>query len=267
MIPTFVTIIILLLVFSKKFREGFLLTLKFLPDYYESLVIKYKESIFKLSILFIITSICVDVLLVIFESIFNIPSTVISNFISDLISAILLLILLNRAIKVLFSKTFFDLFKSKMKIFNSLLMILLSIMLVYGITSITYPIAQLLPTSKIFDEIRIEMLHKPQNHLEAILLFLSISIIPAFIEEIFFRGVLYQTIRRKYGIGFSTFFLTIIFYLFHLDPQMIFFLIIGNLVLCLTYEYTKSLVIPFVIHAGINFSSLLFYMNDVAGKT
>jgi len=267
MIPTFVTIIILLLVFSKKFREGFLLTLKYLPDYYESLVIKYKESIFKLSILFIITSISIDLLLVIVESIFKVPSTITWCFISDLVGAILLLILLRRAIKVLFSQTYFDLFKSNTKIFISFLIIIPSIMLVYGITYITYPISLSLPTSEIFDEIRKEMLQKPQNHFEAILLFFSISIIPAFIEEIFFRGILYQTIRRKYGIGLSTFFLTIIFYLFHLDPQMIFFLTIGNLILCLTYEYTKSLVIPFVIHAGINFSVLLFYMNDVIGKT
>jgi membrane protease YdiL (CAAX protease family) len=140
-------------------------------------------------------------------------------------------------------------------------------MLVYGITYITYPISLSLPTSEIFDEIRKEMLQKPQNHFEAILLFFSISIIPAFIEEIFFRGLIYRNIRRKYGIVFSAFLLTIVFYLFHLDPQMIFFLTIGNLVLCLTYEYTKSLVVPFVIHAGINFSGLLFYMNGLIDKT
>ena len=267
MIPTFVTIIILLLVFSKKFREGFILSLKYLPDFFESLVIKYKESVLKLSILFILTSICIDLLLVIFESIFNIPSTITWDFISNFAGAMLLLILLRRAIKVLFGQTYFDLFKSNKKYFISFVIIILSILLVYGINYITHPISLLLPTSEIFDEIRKEMLQKPQNHLEAILLFLSISIIPAFIEEIFFRGVLYQTIRRKYGVAFSTFLLTIIFYLFHLDPQMIFFLTIGNLVLCLTYEYSKSLVIPFVIHAGINFSVLLFYMNGLIDKT
>lgn len=255
------------MVFSKKFRGGFFLTLKYLPDFFESLVIKYKESVLKLSILFILTSLCVDFLLVIFESIFNIPPTITWDFISDIVGAALLLILLKRAIKVLFGQTYFDLFNSNKKIFISFATVILSIILVYGITYITYPISLLLPTSEIFDEIRKEMLQKPQNHFEAILLFFSISIIPAFIEEIFFRGILYQTIRRKYGIGLSTFFLTIIFYLFHLDPQMIFFLTIGNLVLCLTYEYSKSLVIPFVIHAGINFSVLLFYMNGLIDKT
>lgn len=263
MIPTFVTIILLLLLFSKKFREGFKLTLKYLPDFYESLVIKYKESGFKLIILFVVTSFSIDLLIVIIESIFNVPSTITWNFISDLVGAFLLLILLKRATTVLFGLTFFDLFKSNNKIVISLVIILLSIGLVHGINYITHPISLSLPTSEIFEEIRKEMFQKPQNFFEMVLLFISVSLMPAFIEEILFRGVLYQTIRRKYGIAFSTFWLTIIFYLFHLDPQMIFFLTIGNLVLCLTYEYTKSLVIPFVIHAGINFSVLLFYMNDV----
>ena len=267
MIPTFVSIIILLLVFSKKFRERLKLTLKYLPDFYESLVIQYKESVLKLSVLFVVTSISIDILLVIIESIFKVPSTITWNFILDLVGATLLLILLKRAIKVLFGQTYSDLFKSNKKIFISFIIIILSIILVYVVTYITYPISVSMPTSEIFDEIRKEMLQKPKNFREAVLLFFSASIIPAFIEEIFFRGVIYRNIRRKYGIAFSIFLLTIVFYLFHLDPQMIFFLTIGNLVLCLTYEYTKSLVIPFVIHAGINFSVLLFYMNDVIGKT
>lgn len=138
----------------------------------------------------------------------------------------------------------------------------LSIVLVLGVTYVTYPLALQLPTSEIFKELRQEIFQRPKTDFEFILLVFSISIIPAFIEEIFFRGILYKNFRKKYGITISVLISTTTFYLFHLDPKMIFFLIIGNIVLCLSFEYTKSLVVPFVIHLGINFSSLLFYLNN-----
>ena len=142
----------------------------------------------------------------------------------------------------------------------NIIIVIISIGVVLGLNKITIPIASLLPSFEIFEEIRQEMFIKPKNNFESLLLIFSISIIPAITEEIMMRGILYNIFRKKYSIFITIVILTILFYLFHLDPQMIPFVIIGNIVLCLAYEQTKSLVVPVLIHFGINLSSLLIFL-------
>lgn len=262
MILTFITIIFLLLLFSKKFRESLKAFLKYFPEFYDSLIIRNKDSFFKISLILIVTVLILDTFVEIVFSIFEVPETITWNFLSNFISAAIWLYLLKRVILILFNQNVNDYFKTDFGILKGFSLAILLIGLVLGVSYVTYPIASQLPTFEIFDEIRQKIFQKPKTGFEFILLALSISLIPAFIEEIFFRGVLYKNFRKKYGITISVIILTIIFYLFHLDPQMIFFLIIGNIVLCLSFEYTKSLVVPFVIHLGINFSSLLFFLNN-----
>jgi membrane protease YdiL (CAAX protease family) len=262
MIPTFITIIFLMLLFSKKFREALKSFLKYFPEFYDSLIVKYKDSLFKLSLILIATVFIIDFFIVVAFSIFETPENIFWNFLSDFIGAVILLYLLKRVVAILFNQNLNDYFKIDFGILKSFSLVILSIGLVLLVSYVTYPLASQLPAFEIFDEIRQEIFQKPKTGFDFILIVLSISIIPAFVEEIFFRGILYKNIRKKYGITISVIILTIIFYLFHIDPQMIFFLIIGNIVLCLSFEYTKSLVVPFVIHLGINFSSLLFYLNN-----
>jgi len=262
MIPTFITIIFLLLLFSKKFRESLKAFLKYFPEFYDSVIIKNKDSFLKISLILIVTVLILDTFVVIVFSIFETPETITWNFLSDFISAAIWLYLLKRGISILFNQNVNDYFKTDFGILKGFSLAILLIGLVLGVSYVTYPIASQLPTFEIFDEIRQEIFQKPKTGFEFILLALSISIMPAFIEEIFFRGVLYKNFRKKYGITISVIILTIIFYLFHLDPQMIIFLIAANIALCLSYEYTKSLVVPFVIHLGINFSALLFFLNN-----
>jgi membrane protease YdiL (CAAX protease family) len=188
--------------------------------------------------------------------------TIAWNFLSDFIGAAILLYLLSRATSILYNQNLSVFFKTNLGIIKSFIISILLISLVLGISYVTFPIASLFPTYEIFEEIRAEMIQKPNNNLEFVLLVFSISFIPAFVEEIFFRGILYKTFRKKYGITASIIILTVIFYLFHLDPQMIIFLVFANIILCLSFEWTKSLVVPFIVHLGINFSSLLFYLNN-----
>ena len=263
MIQTFVTILFLLLLFSKKFRESLKSVLKHFPEFFDSLINKNKDSFFKLAVILIVTVFIIDLLVVIIFSIFEILENITWNFVSDFIDAAILLYLLKRVISILFNQNISDYFKTDFGIIKSLSFAILSIGIVLGISYFTYPIASRLPTFEIFEEIRQGLFQKPKNNFEFILLVFSISIIPAFTEEIFLRGVLYKNFRRKYGVTVSVIILTVIFYLFHLDPQMIIFLIVGNIVLCLSFEYTRILVVPFVIHLGINFSSLLFYLNSL----
>ncbi len=262
MIPTFVTIIFLLLLFSKKFRESLKSFLNYFPEYFESLIIKNKDSVIKLSFVLILTVLIAGILIGILFLIFNIPSTITWNFISELIEAIVLLYFFNRAILVLNNHSLTEFFKTNTGFLKSFIISMALIGLVLAIDYVMLPVTSLIPSYEIFEEIRNERFQKPGNGIELVLLVLSISLLPALVEEIFFRGILYKNFRRKYGITVSVIILTIIFYLFHLDPQMIFFLVIGNIVLCLSFEYTKSLVVPFVVHLGINFCALLFHLNN-----
>lgn len=261
MIPTFIAIVFLLLLFSKRFRESFKSFIKYFPDFYKSLIIKNKDSFFKLSAILILTVLIVDTLIVIVFSIFEIPSTIAGNFLSDFIEAIALLYLFKSTTLILYNQNLYGYFKTDISILKNFFVSMVLIGLVVTIDYVLLPVTSLLPSYEIFEEIHKETFQKPANSIEFILMMLSISILPALVEEIFFRGILYRNFRKKYGIIISVIILTIVFYLFHLDPQMIFFLIIGNIVLCLSFEYTKSLVVPFVIHLGINFCSLLFYLN------
>lgn len=261
MIPTFITIIFLLLLFSKKFRESLKSFLFYFPEYFESLIFKNKDSVIKLSVILILTVLITGILIGIVFLIFNIPSTITWNFISDLIEAIILLYFFNRAVLVLNNHSLTEFFKTNSGFLKSFIISIALIGMVLAIDYVMLPVTSMLPSYEIFEEIQQETFQKPENSFELILLVLSISLLPALVEEIFFRGILYKNFRRKYGITISVIILSIIFYLFHLDPQMIFFLITGNIVLCLSFEFTKSLVVPFVIHLGINFSSILYHLN------
>lgn len=259
---TFIAIILLLLLFSRKFRESFKAFLKYFPEFYDSIIIKNKDSFFKITLILIVIFLIIGAFLEILFSIFEVPDTITWNFLSDFLSAAIWLYLLRRVISILFNQKIIDYFKIDFSILKGFTMAILLIALVLGISYVTYPLASQLPTFEIFDKIRQEIFQKPKTALEFILLVLSISIMPAFVEEIFFRGVLYKNIRKKYDVLVSVIIVTVVFYLFHLDPQMIIFLVTANIALCLSYEYTKSLEVPFVVHLGINFSSLLFFLNN-----
>jgi len=204
----------------------------------------------------------IGILIGIVFSIFEVPETIAWNFLSDSIEATVLLYLFNRTVLILYNQNLSDYFKTNIGILKSFFVSMILIGLVLGISYLTLPVTSLLPSYEIFEEIRQEIFQKPRTSFEFILLVLSISILPAIVEEIFFRGILYKNFRKKFGVTISIIILTIIFYVFHLDPQMIIFLIVANIVLCLSFEYTKSLVVPFVIHLGINFSAVLFFLNN-----
>lgn len=76
-------------------------------------------------------------------------------------------------------------------------------------------------------------------------------------EELYFRGILYSFFRR-FGVLSATVITTLIFGLFHLStnslpiPQ-----IIGGVVFALSFEYSKSLITPVIIHITGNTALLL----------
>ncbi len=94
------------------------------------------------------------------------------------------------------------------------------------------------------------------NSKKIIYIFMVGIVIPI-IEEIYMRLYAYNLLREKFNIIVAILLNTIIFLLFHINPSLFPFIIIGNIILCLSYEYTKNLLVPMLIHVTINTYSII----------
>lgn len=86
----------------------------------------------------------------------------------------------------------------------------------------------------------------PSNNL--ILFFLTGGLISPVAEEIFFRGIFYSFLRR-FGVLTAVFTTTFVFSLLHVSNLGLpIFQVVGGIVFALSFEYSKSLATPIVIH-------------------
>jgi hypothetical protein len=88
----------------------------------------------------------------------------------------------------------------------------------------------------------------PWYHLTVI--FISVCIIGPISEEILFRGYLFNKLYEKKGYLFSLIVSSIIFSLFHVDPNFYhtIFLFISGIILGFLFKRTNSLFIPILFH-------------------
>lgn len=87
-----------------------------------------------------------------------------------------------------------------------------------------------------------------------VLLILMIGLVPPFIEEALFRGILYCGLRRHWGVIPSAVVTSVLFALLH--GQMICWLLIDKfvfgMVACLATEKTGSIIPAIIVHAATN---------------
>lgn len=84
------------------------------------------------------------------------------------------------------------------------------------------------------------------------LLLLSVTVTPL-AEELFFRGFLYNSLRRKSGVYWALLVQAVIFALMHsYTPGRMVAVAFLGLALGAVYEWRKTLVSPVIIHASIN---------------
>lgn len=81
---------------------------------------------------------------------------------------------------------------------------------------------------------------------------IGIAVLIPFAEELFFRGLVFKFIRQEKSFIFSALLSAMIFSAFHLSLASLPFTIILGLVTAFTYEKTKSILYPFLIHMGVN---------------
>ncbi|MCP4748576.1 MAG: CPBP family intramembrane metalloprotease [Desulfobacteraceae bacterium] len=90
----------------------------------------------------------------------------------------------------------------------------------------------------------------PENPVDQVLLFAVVGLIAPFAEEICFRGLLYTYLRR-WGIVFALVISTTAFVIPHAAKIPV-TQIVGGVVFALSYEKTRSLMTPVVIHVTGN---------------
>ncbi|MCD4743890.1 MAG: CPBP family intramembrane metalloprotease [Desulfobacteraceae bacterium] len=97
----------------------------------------------------------------------------------------------------------------------------------------------------------------PKNNLETILFFITAGLISPIAEELFFRGFIY-TYFRKYNAFIAIIISTTFFALPHFQLNTFPVIpIIGGIVFALSFEYSKSLAAPIIIHISGNLTIFL----------
>jgi membrane protease YdiL (CAAX protease family) len=90
---------------------------------------------------------------------------------------------------------------------------------------------------------------------------LAFVIMAGLVEEILFRGVIYQALRKRFSLARSLIFSTLIFALFHLDfvlnPYAMIYVVFFGLIAAFLFEQTRSLNICISFHIAGNATEVL----------
>lgn len=88
---------------------------------------------------------------------------------------------------------------------------------------------------------------------------ISTGIIGPIYEEILFRYILYNRLKKKYSIKKSILITTIIFALIHLSPIKIIYAFLLGLTMNILYERHKNILAPILIHISANTIVIFLY--------
>ena len=99
-----------------------------------------------------------------------------------------------------------------------------------------------------------------ESSLSPLLILLSSGIIGPIYEEILFRYLLYNRLKKEFNIKKSIIITTLIFAIIHLSPIKIIYAFILGLVLNLIYEKHKNIIAPILLHIGAN--SIVILLNE-----
>ena len=102
----------------------------------------------------------------------------------------------------------------------------------------------------------------PETNYDLFLYFIIGGFVAPFCEEIFFRGIIYGFFR-KWGILTALLLSSIIFVLLHpIKTGLPITQLVGGLVFALSYEKTRSLITPFIIHFLGNTAIFVLSINN-----
>ena len=86
---------------------------------------------------------------------------------------------------------------------------------------------------------------------------MAIAVLAPVAEELFFRGFTYNVFRARLGVVWGIVISSLIFAGIHFDPARLPTYFIIAAVLAYSYERTKSLIVPIVIHFVNNLAAII----------
>lgn len=89
-------------------------------------------------------------------------------------------------------------------------------------------------------------------------LFVGAAILAPVCEELFFRGLVYNCARQRFGVPAAVVISAAAFSLLHLGPLVIAGIFVMGVAFALVYEYTRSLWTTIIMHGTINGTQLIF---------
>jgi len=102
---------------------------------------------------------------------------------------------------------------------------------------------------------------KQKSAMNLIVLFLEAVILAPVFEELFFRGILYGFLRKRFSFGFSSLVSGMIFSLLHGNAFAFIPIVILGISLAYLYERTKDIVFPISLHLIHNlFISIIIFL-------
>lgn len=97
----------------------------------------------------------------------------------------------------------------------------------------------------------------PTSWTDFILLCVNAVLLGPIIEEILFRGVLFDNLSRVIPSILALIASSFLFALFHSDDSQLIFIFITGIILALLYKRSNNLVYPIVLHSSLNFFYVL----------
>jgi len=102
------------------------------------------------------------------------------------------------------------------------------------------------------EQIRLRELLEPDDALGGLGALLGLAVVPAFFEELLFRGVLLPGLARRYGNASAVILSSVLFGVLHLTSAAVIYATLGGLLFAYLRLRTGSLWVPIAAHFGVN---------------
>ena len=137
------------------------------------------------------------------------------------------------------------------------------------IASIWFTLADILATQNETISNSFESFESTWSNLDSepyIFIFLSVVFLGPLVEELLFRGLMYNYLERVGGVWFAIIISGVAFGAWHLEPVQVVYTAFMGIIIAIVYRYSKSIWVVFYIHMLNNLLTTLpeFAYQDVA---
>ncbi len=130
------------------------------------------------------------------------------------------------------------------------------IMIAVGLTILYSILPQL---SELSNSESYELMYKNSNPITE---FINLSIVTGILEEVVFRGLIYNTIKKVTGVKLAVFLSAVIFGAAHMNIEQFFYTSLLGALMALVYEKYGTIIAPIIIHATFNGANYLLEYLD-----